>query len=556
MPERIAGRCDRPDRPARSPPAGRRSRAVPRAVPPLHAGDGRQGLLPRQDPGGTAAPHQVRRHALCARAQLQGEPRRPARPADADLDRPRGRPGQDLEGTQRTRPHHRVREPPAAAQRGPAAPDPRPAARGGRPARGPAGVRPADRRGTQLRLPAHRRTARLRGADAALLLGGQGGHAAAPDPAAQPGGADQRLPAGPAAPARRPPRVPGPRPHAGGRHGRPLPARPARHPAHLPGLPADAGHQGPVGAHAAGAVQRARPDGRRLAARPGQPRHLHRDAAPARGPDPCLPADEPDLGAGPLPVGVPRHRRADAARPLPRLHRGPAHPDGAAQCAALLHPRARPRVPVLLAARRAVRSARAALHRRPLPRRGQGPRRRPLRTRRQRGAPLLPPARPERGRQRTVRLPGRTPPDDVARGAEGRPRRPRGHRRLRRQGGRRPPAHGPLPADRGRHPRHQPQGLERLEGQAARRPLPHHAARPGRSAHQCRRRDRGPQAGGPSGPGAALAAARHRGAAVEDAGRQLFRPARRRRAGLACALAVAPCADPGAGCLRPPLADR
>ena len=55
--------------------------------------------------------------------------------------------------------------------------------------------------------------------------------------------------------------------------------------------------------------------------------------------------------ARPLPVGVPPHRRPDAARPVPRLHGRPAHPDGAAQRAPLLHPRARARVPVLLAAR-------------------------------------------------------------------------------------------------------------------------------------------------------------------------------------------------------------
>ena len=71
-----------------------------------------------------------------------------------------------------------------------------------------------------------------------------------------------------------------------------------------------------------------------------------------RRPDARLPADEPDRGARPLPVGVPPHRRPDAARPVPRLHGRPAHPDGAAQRAPLLHPRARARVPVLLAARR------------------------------------------------------------------------------------------------------------------------------------------------------------------------------------------------------------
>ena len=74
-------------------------------------------------------------------------------------------------------------------------------------------------------------------------------------------------------------------------------------------------------------------------------------------PDARLPADEPDQRARPLPVGVPPHRRPDAARPVPRLHGRPAHPDGAAQRAPLLHPRARPRVPVLLAARLDLRPA-------------------------------------------------------------------------------------------------------------------------------------------------------------------------------------------------------
>ncbi len=37
-----------------------------------------------------------------------------------------------------------------------------------------------------------------------------------------------------------------------------------------------------------------------------------------------------------------------------------------------------------------------------------------------------------------------------------------------------------VPADGGRHPRHQPEGVERLEGQAARRPVPPDAARAGR----------------------------------------------------------------------------
>ena len=66
------------------------------------------------------------------------------------------------------------------------------------------------------------------------------------------------------------------------------------------------GIQRAVGAHAAGAVQRARGDGQRVPPRPGQPRAVHGPAAPAAGHHARLPADEPDLGAGPLPVGVRR----------------------------------------------------------------------------------------------------------------------------------------------------------------------------------------------------------------------------------------------------------
>ena len=70
--------------------------------------------------------------------------------------------------------------------------DPRAAARHRRPARGPAGVRPADRGGRELRLPLDTRAARIGSADAALLLGGQGGDAAEPDPDAEHRGARQR----------------------------------------------------------------------------------------------------------------------------------------------------------------------------------------------------------------------------------------------------------------------------------------------------------------------------------------------------------------------------
>ena len=69
------------------------------------------------------------------------------------------------------------------------------------------------------------------------------------------------------------------------------------------------------------------------------------------------------------------------------------------------------------------------------------------------------------------------------------------------------------------------------------------AARARRRAAEPGRRDRGAQAGGAPDAEPALAAAGHRGAAVEDAGDQLLRAPRRRRHRLACALAVAPRRD-------------
>ena len=173
------------------------------------------------------------------------------------------------------------------------------------------------------------------------------------------------------------------------RQRRPLPARAARDPRDLPAVPDDRAAARPVGPHDARAVQRAQPDERRVPQGSGQSRALPRHPAGAAAPDARVPADERHLGAGPLPVGVPPHRRAHAARPVPRLHGRPAHPDGAAQRAPLLHPRARPRVPEVHRAGRELRQAVAAVRGRAVPRRGQGPRRRPLRAGRQRGAPLL-----------------------------------------------------------------------------------------------------------------------------------------------------------------------
>ena len=68
-----------------------------------------EGLPARQDAGDAPAPPQVRGHALRARAELQGKPGRPARPAGGDLGRARRRPRQDLERARRQRADHAVR---------------------------------------------------------------------------------------------------------------------------------------------------------------------------------------------------------------------------------------------------------------------------------------------------------------------------------------------------------------------------------------------------------------------------------------------------------------
>ena len=71
-----------------------------------------------------------------------------------------------------------------------------------------------------------------------------------------------------------------------------------------------------------------------------------------------------------------------------------------------------------------------------------------------------------------------------------------------------------------------------------------------------RRRDRGAQEGGAPDPRAALRPARHRDAAVEDAGPELLRAPRPERAGLARALAVAPHRDRDPRRARAPVAAR
>ena len=307
-------------------------------------------------------------------------------------------PRPHLAAARRPRPDHAVRGAPAAAQRRRAEADPRPAAHDRRAARGPAGVRPADGRGRELRLPAGARPARLRAADAPLLLGGQGGDPAQPDPDAQHRGAGDR-PAGRADAADQ--RASSSSAAACSRWRATTSTSATRTPSSRPSSSTSrrSGIKG-LSARTLRALYNARHlmDGKFRRDPAKHATFMEILQAPTRA-DARLPADERDLRARPLPLGVPPHRRPDAARPVPRLHGRPAHPDGAAQRAALLHPRARPRVPVLLAAGVDLRPALGAVRRRAVPRRGQGPRRRPFGARRARGAALLP--RPRRSSART-----------------------------------------------------------------------------------------------------------------------------------------------------------
>ena len=192
----------------------------------------------------------------------------------------------------------------------------------------------------------------------------------------------------------------------------------------------------------------------------------HVDAAP----------HEPLRRARPLSAGLRPHRGPDAARPLPRLHRGRAHPHGDPEPAALPHPALRPRVPVPVAAHAGVRPARGALH---SPRSSTtSPRGAAATTRTWACGDAVRFCRAHGMATRRCGaggVAGREPPRDVGHGAEAGPDRSRSDLGLRDPGAQRARAHRALHPHRGRHPRHEPQGVERVEGQAARGPLPPHA---------------------------------------------------------------------------------
>jgi [protein-PII] uridylyltransferase len=273
--------------------------------------------------------------------------RRAARPAGHPVGRPGGGLRQAAGTSWRAAAWPHRSRPADQAQRGAAEPDPRPAACA------------AGRREDRLVFDLQTAVAEIFGftaqsgaaaaarapvepADEALLLGRQGGDAAQPDPAAEHRGALNPEHAR-AAPDQR--ALPATERADRGRERRPVRAQAPRHPRDLPAVPDHRGLKG-LSARTLRALYNARnADGRGASARPGQPGAVPGDPAAARGHHPRHAPDEPDLGAGPLPVGVPPHRRPDAARPVPRLHGGPAHPDGAAQRAPLLHPRARHEYP-------------------------------------------------------------------------------------------------------------------------------------------------------------------------------------------------------------------
>ena len=243
---------------------------------------------------------------------------------------------------------------------------------------------------------ADRHQARERTAHAPLLLVRQGCHAARHDPDPEHRSAalpqHERHHARAVGPLRRKAG------HAGNRQRRRVPARTERDPRSLPAVRTDARREGPVGAHAARDLQRPRRDGPALAARPGKPAPFHGHPEAAGRHHARAAPDEPDQRARALSAELPAHRRTDAARSVSRLHRRPAHSDGAAQSAPLRGGRTRARISVLQPVDRQLRPAVGAVRGGAVSRHRQGPRRRPFHARHGRRAALLPQSRHRRAK--------------------------------------------------------------------------------------------------------------------------------------------------------------
>ncbi len=136
-------------------------------------------------------------------------------------------------------------------------------------------------------------------------------------------------------------------------------AAPGGDPRELPDAAAASRAQGHVGAHAARAV--AQPQSRsmrRSAAIRPTARASSQILRQPRGVTHELRRMNQYGILGPLPAGVRPHRRPDAARPVPRLHRRRAHPDGDPQPAPLHRAAACARISAVLAADRRLRAAR------------------------------------------------------------------------------------------------------------------------------------------------------------------------------------------------------
>lgn len=175
-------RRDRADVAARGASHRRQHGALRALHVALPRGARRARVLPGEGARNAPAPREVPGHAVQPRAEREGKPRRPARSADDPLDRARGGLRQQLARARHARAHHRSRSARAAPQRRLPENAARAAARDRRAAPGHPRVRSADAGGRELRLPADVREARERAADAALLLGREGGHAARDDP--------------------------------------------------------------------------------------------------------------------------------------------------------------------------------------------------------------------------------------------------------------------------------------------------------------------------------------------------------------------------------------
>ena len=168
-------------------------------------------------------------------------------------------------------------------------------------------------------------------------------------------------------------------------------------------LPADGRAEGPVGAHAARALQRARPDGREVPPRPGEPRDLHEDPEGRRAARRTrfrLMNQTSVLGRY---LWVFRRIVGQMQHDLFHVYTVDQHILMVLRnVRRFFIPEHAHEYPFCSQLAVDLRPALGAVHRRAVPRRRQGPRRRPLRARRARGAPLLP--RPRHRRARTPTL--------------------------------------------------------------------------------------------------------------------------------------------------------